>query len=66
LHENGIINIYPFNEGEASRVDDYFKVLKTKRYILDEKSIKVNGNTVSMQDSGSNTQTYGILMHFCP
>ena len=52
MHQNDIIIIYPFNEGENSRADDYFKHIKTKRYILDEKTIKVKGNTVSVQNSG--------------
>ena len=50
MHEKDIINIYPFNEGETSHADDYSKLQKMKRCTLDEKPIKVKGNTVSVQN----------------
>jgi hypothetical protein len=50
LHENDIINIYPFNEGETNRAGDYSKLQKMKRCTLDEKTIKVKGTTVSVQN----------------
>jgi hypothetical protein len=52
LHENDIINIYPITQEKNNRADDYSKLQKMKPRTLDEKTIKVKGNTISVQNSG--------------